>query len=259
MRPRDLRASQRALQHDGGTRQQPWRSGHSLHGAIPYNPRMIRPRPPLTQSPLPPAVLGLIASNLIVFFMQESQPTLMFTWLALWPAGTPEVVGNVLIPQFGPWQLVSYGFLHGGFTHLFFNLFALWMFGTPMENTWGTRAFLFYYFTCVIGAGLVQLGVVSIGVDTLAEIYPTVGASGGVFGILLAYGLTYPNNRIMLLIPPIPIKAKFFVLGYGALELFLGVTQTQQGVAHFAHLGGMAFGFAILKWWSRARPRPPGW
>ncbi|MEM9301638.1 MAG: rhomboid family intramembrane serine protease [Pseudomonadota bacterium] len=215
---------------------------------------MIYPQPPRSQSPLPPAVLGLIATNVIFYMMQQSQPVLLQTHLALWPAGTPEVWGRFQIPQFAPWQVLTYGFLHGGFTHLFFNLFALWMFGTQIENLWGARAFLFYYFICVVGAGLIQLVVVSTGIDSINQIYPTVGASGGVFGILLAYGMMFPNRIIMLLIPPIPLKAKYFVIGYGALELFFGVTGTQQGVAHFAHLGGMAFGYGVLRYWrSRAQ------
>ena len=204
---------------------------------------------------MPPVVLALLASNTIIYFLQNAAGVWLAHYFALWPAGTPEVYGQYRIPQFELWQLVSYGFLHGNFGHLFFNLFALWMFGATMENTWGSRKFATYYFVCVIGAGLVQLVVVSSGVDTVRDIYPTVGASGGVFGILLAYGLTYPNRTIVLLIPPIPIKAKWFVLGYGAIELFYGVTGTQQGVAHFAHLGGMAFGFFLIWYWQKQQKR----
>lgn len=207
---------------------------------------------------MPPVVMALLASNAIMYLLQGSQGLWLTQYLALWPANTPETYGQYIIPQFAPWQLISYGFLHGNFGHLFFNLFALWMFGVSMENTWGSRAFAIYYFVCVAGAGLVQLIVVTSGVDSVNDIYPTVGASGGVFGILLAYGLTYPNRIIMLLIPPVPIKAKYFVLGYGALELFFGVTGTQQGVAHFAHLGGMLFGYLLLRHWrNQARRRFP--
>jgi membrane associated rhomboid family serine protease len=156
-------------------------------------------------------------------------------------------VGNQVlkVPTFWPWQLISYGFLHGSLTHIFFNMFALYLFGLPLEAGWGRSRFALYYLVCLVGAGLVQLVVAS----TSAEIYPTVGASGAVFGLLLAYGLRFPNNVIVLLIPPIPIKAKYFVILYGAAELLFGVTGMMPGVAHFAHLGGMLFGLVLLWKW----------
>lgn len=171
--------------------------------------------------------------------------------------GSPDVVrtpmGLMEVPGFQVWQLLSYAFLHGGMLHLFFNMFGLWMFGTALEQLWGTRRFLQYYFVCVVGAGLVQLLVVSASQES-GGIYPTVGASGGVLGILLAFAMIYPNRMIMLLFPPIPMKAKYFVLIFGAFSLWAGMTGTQAGVAHFAHLGGMLFGFLMIQYWRRRWP-----
>ena len=146
---------------------------------------------------------------------------------------------------FAPYQLVSYGFLHGSFNHLFFNMFAVWMFGTPLERSWGSRRFATYYLVCVVGAAIIQLAV------QLFEggVYPTIGASGGVFGLLLAYGVMWPENRIFLIFLPVPIKAKWFVLIYGGVELMLGFTRAMPGIAHFAHLGGMIFGAVLLYKW----------
>jgi membrane associated rhomboid family serine protease len=126
-------------------------------------------------------------------------------------------------------------------------MFALYMFGLPIERAWGTRRFLVYYLVCLIGAGLVQLGVAALA----GEVYPTIGASGAVFGLLLAFGMMYPNSRIMLLIPPIPMKAKYFVIGYGVLTLLFGMTGVMPGIAHFAHLGGMLFGLVMILYWGR--------
>lgn len=175
----------------------------------------------------------------------------MYRFLALWPLGTP--FANV--PDFWPWQLVTYSFLHGGFGHIFFNMFALWMFGVQIENTWGTRRFAIFYFVCVIGAGLVQLVVATMAAANGTP-YPTVGASGGVFGILLAFGMMFPNQPIYLYFL-VPIKAKWFVIGYGVLELWAGIAGTQSGVAHFAHLGGMAFGFLLIQYWRGKLPIRP--
>ncbi|MDN5939926.1 MAG: rhomboid family intramembrane serine protease [Salinisphaera sp.] len=172
----------------------------------------------------------------------------MVTYLALWPLGdhlvqTPR--GTMSLPSFHFWQLISYGFLHGGITHILFNMFGLWMFGRVVEQVWGQWRFLIYYLVCVAGAGVCQLLVQVL----TGQPYPTIGASGGVFGVLLAFGMMFPNARVMLLIPPIPMTAKWLVIGYGALELFFGVTGVAPGVAHFAHLGGMAFGFALILYW----------
>ena len=200
----------------------------------------------------PPVVLGLLIANGLFFFLQSNAPYLL-TPLALWPAGTPDQAmsarGLVDVPQFHIWQLVSYGFLHGGTSHLFFNMLALWMFGNALENTWGSVRFAMFYFICVVGAGVVQLITVSIDAAQGSGIYPTVGASGGVYGILLGFGMLFPNRIIVLLIPPIPMKAKYFVIVFGLIELVMGVTGTQSGVAHFAHLGGMLFGLLLILYW----------
>ena len=199
---------------------------------------------PQRQSAIPNVIFALLIANGLVFALQQLSPRFMLINFALWPAGPTQ-------SPFMPWQLLTYGFLHGNLTHIFFNLFGLWMFGRDLELLYGSKRFLIYFFTCVIGAGVIQLIVAA----TQGGIYPTVGASGGVFGILLAYGLTYPNRMVMLIFPPIPMKAKYFVLFYGLLELYLGVSGNAPGVANFAHLGGMLFGFLLLRYWAQSRRR----
>lgn len=157
--------------------------------------------------------------------------------LALWP----------LQANFAPWQLVTYAFLHGSLAHLFFNMYGLWMFGTEIENLLGRRDFLRLYFASVLTAGATQLLVTTIS----GNVYPTVGASGGVFGILLAYGICFPNRVIVLLIPPVPLPAWLFVTLYAIVELVLGVSGSMAGVAHFAHLGGMVGGYWVISNWLR--------
>jgi membrane associated rhomboid family serine protease len=193
-------------------------------------------------SALPPIVMQLLIANVALFLITMVVQVPIAGYLALWP---------VQSPLFMPWQILTYGFLHAGLGHLFFNMFALWMFGSTLERTWGSKRFLSFYLICVVGAGIIQLLVLFL----MGSNYPTIGASGGVFGILLGFGMMYPNERIMLLIPPMPVKAKYFVIGYGALTLFFGITGTQAGVAHFAHLGGMLFGYLTIVYWRRPRQR----
>lgn len=191
---------------------------------------------------------ALIIANVVIFALQYVLGGFLDAWFALWP---PEAA-HLGYPSFRIWQLVTYGFLHGGLAHLFFNMFALFMFGPDIERLFGAQRYLIYYIVCVIGAALMHLIVVSMaGMPPL----PTIGASGGVFGLLLAFGMTYPNRRIMLLFPPIPMPAWLFVTLYGLLELYLGMTQTASGVAHFAHLGGMATGFVLIRYWQGQRRR----
>lgn len=201
---------------------------------------------------LPPFTRAMLIANVAVFLLQISLPEETFLAFMLWPLGEYvqgwSSAGPVSV-GFLPWQVLSYGFLHGNFMHIFFNLFALMMFGSVIEEVWGRRRFALYYFTCLAGAGLVQLLVATLSVQQGGQPYPTIGASGAVFGVLLAFGMMFPNQRIMLIFPPIPMRAITFVILYGALELFLGVTRTQSGVAHFAHLGGMAFGFGLIQYW----------
>ncbi len=200
----------------------------------------------------PPAAFILLGITVAAFVLQSMNEIQTIRLLALWPLGTPEQLRfsgiGILDTGFGIWQLISYGFLHGGIGHLFFNMFALYMFGLPIEQAWGTRRFVIYYFVCMVGAGLVQL----LTLAWTGSVVPTIGASGAVFGLLLAFGMMYPNQRIMLLIPPVPIKAKYFVVGYGLLTLFFGITGTAAGVAHFAHLGGMLFGLGLILYWGRS-------
>jgi membrane associated rhomboid family serine protease len=167
---------------------------------------------------------------------------------------------------FRPYQFVTHMFMHGSFLHLFSNMFALWMFGMRLENYWGPKRFLFFYFFCGLGAAAMHSVVTYFEIQHLAQTadpetlmaasnVPTVGASGAVFGVLLAFGMIFPNTQLMLLIPPIPIRAKYFVLLYAIFELYAGVTSIQGGsnIAHFAHIGGMIFGFILIKFWSRGR------
>lgn len=197
----------------------------------------------------------LLGITVLAYFIQTAALSETLRLFALWPPGDVGMVrfpdGKVYSPGFAPWQLVSYGFMHGSFSHLFFNMFALFWFGPPVEQVWGPRRFLSYYFVCMIGAAVIQIAVALY----TGDFYPTIGASGAIFGLLLAYGMMFPNSTIMLLIPPIPMKAKYFVVGYGLLTLFFGMTGMQSGVAHFAHLGGMLFGLALILWWRRRRPR----
>jgi len=177
-----------------------------------------------------------------------------------------------LAPDFHIYQLFTYMFAHGGFSHIFFNMFALWMFGCIVERTWGAKKFLTYYIVCGVGAGLFQelaqfaqfylIASEQLSHFTLAQtmkvanaaflnLWTTVGASGAVYGILLAFGMLYPEERIFIFPLPVPIKAKWFVMGYAAIELFMAYSSTGDGVAHLAHLGGMVFGFFLIRYWRR--------
>lgn len=172
------------------------------------------------------------------------------------------------------YQLITYQFLHGGFTHILFNMFGLWMFGSVIENVWGPKKFLFYYITCGIGAGLMQelaqfgsfymtvteqvpdasLGMVfQFGEQyaTALNSWTTIGASGAVYAVILAFGMTFPNERLFIIPFPFPIKAKWFVLGYVAIEFFSALGSSGDGVAHTAHLGGMLFGYLMIRYWNK--------
>ncbi len=196
-----------------------------------------------------------------------------------------------LSEKFRPHQIFTHMFMHGGLTHLFFNMFALYMFGRVLESVWGPKRFLTFYLVTGIGAAILHSAVNYFEyIQTASKISPeqieyvkeagyaiwsegknfsepllgklnmilntpTVGASGAVFGILLGFGMLFPNTQLMLLFPPIPIKAKYFVIGYGALELYLGFAQPGSNVAHFAHLGGMLFGYFMIKYWNKNSKR----
>lgn len=201
-----------------------------------------------SNSAIPDVIFILLIANGLVFALQQFLPGLTMRLLALQPLVSPP---GYQFPPFLPWQLVTYGFMHDtqSWMHIIFNMLMLWMFGRDIERLMGPRRFLTYYLVCVVGAGIVQLlaGVIQgWGV-------PTVGASGGVFGIFLAYGMAFPNRRIMLMFPPIPMPAKYFVILLGLFELTMGYTGASPGIANFAHLGGMIFGFALIKYWAKQR------
>ena len=202
----------------------------------------LRPR---RQGAIPDVIFMLLVANGLMFALQQFPAfSAIIHSLALWPFGSP-------YGDFYPWQLVTYGFLHGDMMHILFNMFMLWMFGRELERLMGPRRFLTYYLTGVVGAGIVQLIVAGM----QGGGYPTVGASGGVFALLLAFGMAFPNRMIMLMFPPIPMKAKYMVILFGLLEFYLGVSGSAPGVANFAHLGGMLFGFVLLRYWARPKRR----
>ena len=190
---------------------------------------------------LPPATRGLILANVGVFLLQLLAWDLMLGLFALWPLSSG---------MFHSWQLITYAFLHGNLPHIFLNMFALFMFGSGLESYWGARRFLIYYFVCVLAAAVTQLLVEG----AWSEAEPVLGASGGIFGVLLAFAWYFPRQRLIVLPIPIPVPAWLFVTIYALIELFSGLTRTQQSVAHFAHLGGMAGGaLCILYWRTRRR------
>jgi membrane associated rhomboid family serine protease len=230
---------------------------------------------------IPPVVKNLIIVNVLLLFVTyilERTGLNLYTHLGLFfPASD----------NFRLHQIFTHMFMHGGITHLFFNMFALYMFGRVLESVWGPKRFLLYYLITGVGAALLHTGVNYIEyksviskltpdqIEYVREVgtniwtegknftdpllsklnvilnTPTVGASGAVFGILLGFGMLFPNTQLMLLLPPIPIKAKYFVIGYGVLELYLGFSQPGSNVAHFAHIGGMLFGFLLIKYWNK--------
>lgn len=188
----------------------------------------------------------LLLANILLFLAELASGGELVRWFGLWPLNLLDggVAGT---PPFLPWQVLSYGFLHGGLPHLGLNLYALWLFGGQLEAVWGPRRFAYYYFACLIGAALTQLLVSEYALLRGGAAYPVIGASGAVFGLLLAYGRLFPYNRLMLLFSPIPIQARTFVIGYGLIELWAGIAGSAEGIAHFAHLGGMLTGWLLLR------------
>lgn len=230
---------------------------------------------------LPPVTKNLLIINTLIWLAMALVPALdksLTRYCALYYFESP---------AFGAWQLVTYMFLHGNFAHLFFNMFALLMFGGIIEYTLGCKRFLVYYLSCGIGAAFVQLGIYALMLITYHNMFspeefrmivdqgframqnnqifadptlahvaslvntPVVGASGAIYGVLLAFGMLYPNRELYIMFVPVPIKAKWMVLVYFILELALGIGSANDGVAHFAHLGGMIFGFALLWYWKK--------
>jgi membrane associated rhomboid family serine protease len=192
---------------------------------------------------MPPATQALILSSVVVFLMQSLGVDGLAAF-ALWPVGSG---------AFMPWQVLSYAFLHGSVSHLVFNMFGLWMFGAELERVWGPRRLLIFYFASVLCAALLQLLVAAWS----GSGSPTIGASGGLFGLLAGFAMLFPHRRIVPLIPPIPMPAWLFVVLYGLVELVLGVTGSLSGIAHFAHLGGIAGGWLTLRYWRGQLPFGP--
>lgn len=230
---------------------------------------------------IPPVVKNLIIINVLMLFATFV--------LSLQNIDLTRILGlhYIASPKFEPYQIVTHMFMHGGFTHLLFNMFALWMFGRVLESVWGPKRFFIYYFATGLGAAVLHTFVnfieyqsviskmspesIDLVMQNGADIWmqgknytdplmgklnlllnvPTVGASGAVFGVLLGFGMLFPNTQLMLLFPPIPIKAKYFVIGYGVLELYLGLARPGSNVAHFAHLGGMLFGYLLIRYWNK--------
>jgi membrane associated rhomboid family serine protease len=235
---------------------------------------------------LPPVVKNIIMINVIMLLAAFAVQS--FMGLSL---GSDNLYLNTKLglyfpksDQFMPVQIVTHMFMHANFWHIFFNMYALFIFGPILEHVWGPKRFLIYYLVCGLGAALSHETVIAIqyshlvqsispenmkiflrdganglysgDIGSIQSLYallhtPTVGASGAIFGVLLAFGVLFPNTQLMLLIPPIPIKAKYLVAGYGAIELFLAVTQPGSDIAHVAHLGGMLFGYILIKYWRK--------
>lgn len=213
---------------------------------------------------MPPVTKNIIIINVLIFLGSIVAPKYginLTQWFGL---------HFFMAPDFKLYQLFTYMFMHGGFEHLFFNMFAVWMFGRVLEQVWGPRRFLFYYIVCGVGAGLIQELVQYIQYTTVLSGYDsvnmggnyvipmsdylnmmtTVGASGAIYAILLAFGMIFPNQPIYLYFL-LPMKAKYFVMGYAVLELIFGMSQRGDGIAHFAHLGGMLFGFILIMYWKK--------
>lgn len=207
--------------------------------------------------PVPVVTRGLLIACGLIYALQLTGGDEWLTiHFALWPLGNaasnlPLALGG--LPGFEIWQLLTYGFLHGSPEHLLFNGLALWMFGSDLERFWGPGPFLRFVLIAIVGAGVTQLVIASLS----GEPYPTVGISGGVYGVLIGYGLMFPNNIIMPLFPPIPMRARYAVWVFAAIELWLGVYNSGGGVAHFAHLGGLATGWLMIQYWRGRLPIQP--
>ena len=190
---------------------------------------------------LPPAVKNLLIINIIIFLGTEFIGNPMYEWFALFPVDSP---------FFHWWQLVTHMFMHGGFGHIFFNMWSLIVFGPVLERMWGSKKFLIYYFVCGLGAAICHEAVLHFFVPGMLNV-PTVGASGAIYGLLLGFGMLYPNYTLTLLLPPVSLQAKWFVIIFAAIEMLTGILGTSDGVAHFAHLGGMLFGLILILIWKK--------
>ena len=204
-------------------------------------------------SQVPPVTKNIILINILVWIMTALNENFMISNFALFYPSSP---------YFRPWQIVTHMFMHGGFWHLFFNMYTLFIFGIVLERVWGTKKFLIFYFVTGLGAALLHTGVQAIqaqyylshamisGYHTL-QMIPTVGASGAIYGILLGYAMLFPESRLTLLFPPVTLTAKWFVLIFAGIELLTGITGVGGNIAHFAHLGGMLFGLLLILYWKK--------
>ena len=210
-------------------------------------------------SGIPTAIKHIIIINVLMMLLTLMRENFMYETFALFYPTSP---------FFHWWQPVTHMFMHGGFWHLFFNMYTLFIFGSVLERVWGTKKFLVFYFVTGLGAALVHTGVEWVQMQSLiskaaegssaamASIHamkmtPTVGASGAIYGVLMGYAMLYPDSVLTLILPPISLKAKWFVLIFAAIELLTGVTGTGGGIAHFAHLGGLIFGFLLMWYWKK--------
>jgi len=208
---------------------------------------------------MPPVIKNLVMINVVMLVITFLTKDFMYEKFALFYFESP---------LFKPYQLVTHMFMHGGFMHLFFNMYALVIFGIVLEQVWGSKKFFIYYMVTGLGAAALHSFVMyleassyqtamdagsMVAAQNLEILYrtPTVGASGAIYGVLLAYGMLFPNNRLQLLFPPVALKAKWFVMIFAAIELFLGFSNTGGNVAHFAHLGGMLFGYFLIIYWKK--------
>jgi rhomboid family protein len=191
-------------------------------------------------SQITPVTQYLIIANVVIFALSALTPLgrELYFYLALWP-----------LPHTQIWQPVTYAFLHGGLFHLLFNMLGLWMFGRVVERQWGAQRYVLYYFVCVVGAAVVHLFASAV----VGRGQFTVGASGGVLGVLLAFGMMFPDVRLMVFPLPVPVKAKWAIVGFIVVSIGLGVTDSVPNIAHFAHLGGMLFGWLLIQYWRRGR------
>ena len=213
-------------------------------------------------NPIPPVTKALMWILGIAFLLQQLNPEFAIWHLALWPLGEFQTAEGFVSP-FQPWQLLTYALLHGDWVHIFFNAFALIQFGPRLEYALGQKRFIQFLLVCTVGAAVCQLVVGTLLVNAGKPPFPTIGASGAIYGVLLAWAVMWPHDRVLMILPPMEVSVRTMVLIFGGLELLMGITGTAQGVAHFAHMGGMLFGWLLLRYWQgkppfgKRRPPPP--
>lgn len=206
-----------------------------------------------------PAIRNIIIINILMMILTYLSGDMMYEKFALYYPSSP---------FFKPWQVLTHMFMHGGFWHLLFNMYTLYIFGTVLERVWGSKKFLIFYFVTGLGAAAIHTGVEWIqmkvllnqvadgslaAMESIARLKytPTVGASGAIYGVLMGYAMLYPDSLLTLIFPPVTLKAKWFVLIFGGIELAIGLSSANDGVAHFAHLGGMLFGYLLIRFWKK--------